>query len=147
MNIPMNSDIKLVFRIDSDAPIAFQKLWKTCMSNFENEFESLNGIRPLLTEWLYYCQLPQNKILPYLDRYEGGIGGDNNQINKQIRPLCDPQQDCRIREDELVLYVLNTDTEIWCYDELLDLIQALCKVFEKQINSIGGIHGYIKIAN
>ena len=31
------------------------------------------------------CKLHKNKNLPYLERVEGGMGGNNNRTDKQIR--------------------------------------------------------------
>lgn len=55
-----------------------------------------------------------------LNRCEGGIGGDNNIINKQIRPSEDnPTEDLlhpRFRKDEVILYVINSQVEKWSFE-------------------------------
>ena len=44
------------------------------------------GIKNLRNnEELLILAIEQNKNIPYLQREEGGIGSDNNLINKQIR--------------------------------------------------------------
>ncbi len=39
----------------------------------------------IINQLLSYCKLESVKKLPYLNRCEGSIGGDNNNINKQLR--------------------------------------------------------------
>ena len=72
--------IRLRFRIDSDAPAKFLKRWLKLKSECEN---GLN--KKIVEEWLKNCKIEIVKTMPYLKRAEGGIGGNNNKMNKQLR--------------------------------------------------------------
>ena len=125
MNILNTHEHKLCFRIDTDAPSDYMNRWKTfkqkCESG-ENEYivEQIKG----------YCKLEKNKNLPYLNRCEGGMGGNNNVIHKQIRfRQIRGKNDYRYLKDNAIIIdrVYNTETEKWTYDELDDLIYAFIK--------------------
>ena len=83
MNLLNTHQHKLVFRIDKDAPPDFSKRWKT----FKNkcEADSVQEKKSIMEKVVSYCKMDSNRILPYLDRCEGGLGGDNNMLHKQIR--------------------------------------------------------------
>lgn len=80
-----------------------------------------------------YCQLQENKNLVWLNRAEGGIGGDNNTIHKQIRfrhifdgLVREPTKhsgDNEIRFNK----IYSTDSEQWSYHELYDLMYGFIK--------------------
>ena len=87
--------------------------------------------------------------MPYLKRYEGGLGGDNNIENKQIR----------FRDYELwskhpnyvdnnIIFdqITNGEKELWTYEELDDIIYG----FIKTANYFMGtecINGSIELKN
>ena len=125
MNILDTHEHKLCFRIDANAPPDYMKRWKT----FKQKCES--GENELIVEQIKgYCKLKQNKNLPYLNRCEGGMGGNNNVIHKQIRFRQDRgENDYRYLKDNAIIIdrVYNTETEKWTYDELDDLIYAFIK--------------------
>jgi len=125
MNILDTHEHKLCFRIDKDAPPDYMKRWKT----FKQKCES--GENELIVEQIKgYCKLKQNKNLPYLNRKEGGMGGNNNIIHKQVR-FRDYNLWSKlpkyIDNDIIIDMVYNTETEKWTYDELDDLIYAFIK--------------------
>ena len=71
---------KLRFSIDKDCPPDYMKRWL----DFKNQCE--NGENRHIVEHVKeLCLLQVNKDLPYLDRCEGGMGGNDNTLNKQIR--------------------------------------------------------------
>ena len=80
MSLPETHNITLRFRIDGDAPKAYVDRWLELKKNCEN-----GNNENIVFFWLENCNLESVKKLPYLKRCEGGIGGNNNLKNKQIR--------------------------------------------------------------
>lgn len=121
---------KLKFRIDKDAPPEYMKRWE----DFKSKCESGDN-KDVVEEMRRHFELPTNKVLPYLDRNEGGLGGDDNHINKQIRfrDYAMWSELPRYVDNDIVMdEISNTETDKWTYDELDDLIQA----FEKVANRV-----------
>ena len=126
---------KLRFSIDKDAPPNYMKRWL----EFKNKCE--NGENRHIVEHVKeLCLLQVNKNLPYLDRCEGGMGGDDNKLNKQIRfrngfrwSKIPSLYDNDIVMDE----ICNTETEKWTYEEMDDLLSAFIKVSEDYVNYEG----------
>jgi len=135
---------KLIFRINSDATKDYVNRWKEIKRHCEN-----GNNKYIVEQMKTYCKLEQNKNIPYLQREEGGIGGDNNSINKQIRfftlfPTCIP---LNYNNKDIVLeQITSTDSEKWTYEELDDLIYAFTKTFNYFINS-DCITGVIEMSN
>ena len=73
MNIFNTHRIWLRFRIDCDADEECMNRW-----NKLNKKSKYGENKYIVKGWLSYCKIPSVKNLPYLDRCEGGIGGDNN---------------------------------------------------------------------
>ncbi len=117
---------KLIYRIDNDVPTNYMNKWKKLKNDCENG-ENKYIIEKMKT----YCKLEQNKTIPYLQRTEGGVGGDNNCVNKQIRfrIFCSYAFPIFNNNDIILDQVINTDTEKWTYEELDDFIYALTKTF------------------
>ena len=126
---------KLRFSIDKDAPPNYMKRWL----EFKNKCE--NGENRHIVEHVKeLCLLQVNKNLPYLERCEGGMGGDDNKLNKQIRfrngfrwSKIPSLYDNDIVMDE----ICNTETEKWTYEEMDDLLAAFIKVSEDYVNYEG----------
>ena len=117
---------KLRFRIDTDAPRVYMNRWKKL------KYDCDNGNNEYIVETMKtYCKLESNKTIPYLHRAEGGFGGDDNRMNKQIRFSLRCWNKCprSITNDIILDQVYNTETEKWTYDELDDIIRALIKTF------------------
>ena len=136
---------KLRFRIDTDAPTDYMNRWKKL------KYDCDNGNNKYIVEKMKtYCKLESNKTLPYLQRTEGGFGGNDNIMNKQIRfRIC--WSKCRYQLDDydndIVLdQVDNTETEKWTYDELDDIIRALTKTFNHFVES-ECVNGVIELSN
>ena len=129
---------KLRFRIDTNAPIDYMNRWKKL------KYDCDNGDNKYIVEKMKtYCKLESNKTLPYLQRTEGGFGGNDNIMNKQIRfRICWSNIDNDIILDQ----VDNTETEKWTYDELDDIIRALTKTFNYFVES-ECVNGVIEISN
>tara|TARA_B100001059_G_C17671425_1_gene494730 strand:+ start:453 stop:902 length:450 start_codon:yes stop_codon:yes gene_type:complete len=131
---------KLRFSIDNDAPNDFMKRWL----DFKNKCESGEN-RHIVEHVKELCLLQVNKDLPYLDRCEGGMGGNDNTLNKQIRfrngPLIPSQYDNDIVLDE----ICSTEMEKWKYEEINDLLFAFIKVSEYYIEGRDCVRGCIEM--
>tara|TARA_B100000401_G_scaffold433670_1_gene372625 strand:- start:1655 stop:2107 length:453 start_codon:yes stop_codon:yes gene_type:complete len=131
----------LRFDLHKDAPDKYIKKWK----DFKEQCES--GNNSIIVEQLKnYCKLDTNKNLPYLIRVEGGLGGQNNSINKQIRfrhfILSDQE-----RDNDIILHeITSTDNEKWTYDELDDLLISFLKTANLFMNS-ECVNGHIQMFN
>ena len=123
MLIPDTHRLKLRFRIDADTPDEFMDEWIQLKNICET---TLINKEYIVNEMLSYCKLESVRKLPYLNRAEGEIGGDNNNINKQMRF----RKDWRIRawEDNNIVLdnITNTSTEQWTLNELNDIIRGFC---------------------
>lgn len=135
----------LVFRIDNDAPEDYMNRWNQLKRDCE---ESDN--KYIIEKMKTYCKLEQNKNAPYLQREEGGIGGGDNTINKQMRfyrllprqvPPLHYNSRCIVLDQ-----ISNTHTEKWTYDELDDLIYAFTKTFNFFVKS-ECVNGFIELSN
>ena len=147
MNIINTHEHRLVFRIDNDAPKEYIKKWKDFKLKCEGgEWENKN----ILEQIKENCKLEENKKLPYLERSEGGLGGNNNIENKQIRfrahrfwsnfPM--------YVDNNIIIIINNSDgkKELWTYDELDDIIYGFIKTANYFIGC-RGINGYIELKN
>ncbi len=96
----------------------------------------------ILNRVRFYAKLSSNKSLPILRREEGGLGGDDNTINKQIRfrsIFCDiVTNNGEIELDQ----ICNTPHEQWTHRELDDLIQAFVLTFN-ELTKCRAVRGYI----
>jgi len=128
MNILDTHIYKLRFKLDSDATEKYiEKLNK-----IKEESETTDN-KYLVEEIKNKCKLESNKNLPYLQRNEGGLGGNNNQNNKQIRFRFNFNS--YKFDDDILLSVLNSDlkNEKWSYEELDDILRSLIKVLNKKM--------------
>jgi hypothetical protein len=148
MNIPSIDNFSIKFTIkNNNIPIGFLNKWIELKNIFENDNFQLN--ETLISTWLKQCELESNKNLPYLNRANHGIGGNNNSLNKQIRFMEYKQQKyyTRIRKINkytiFIPYVYNTENEKWKHEELDDLINAFIK-FASGYTNINNINGCLK---
>ena len=82
MQLSQDRNIQLRFSIDQKAPQEYRKRWddvNLIIGRYCNERIQL------LDFWKSQMKLSSNKSLPILDRSEGGLGGNNNQTDKQVR--------------------------------------------------------------
>jgi len=141
MNILDTHIYKLRFKLDFDATEKYIKKW----NKIKKESETTNN-EYLVEEIKNNCKLESNKNLPYLQRNEGGLGGDNNQNNKQIRFRFNFNS--YKFDDDILLSVLNSDlkNEKWSYEELDDILRSFIKVLNKKM-SCECVNGCIEIFN
>jgi hypothetical protein len=137
---------KLRFRIDADASEEYMNRWKKLKYKCE-EGDNMYVIEKMKS----YCKLESNRDLPYLQRSEGGIGGNDNIKNKQLRFRM-VMNDWRLyipsyMDNDIVFdQIYNTDTEKWSYEELDDLIYALTKTFNYFVEG-EMVNGVIEMTN
>lgn len=141
MNILDTHTYKLRFKLDFDAPNKYIEEW----NKIKKESETTNN-KYFVEEIKSNCKLESNKNLPYLERVEGGLGGNNNQINKQIRFIFNFNS-CKLYND-ILLNVLNSDlkNEKWTYVELDDILRSFIIVLNKRM-SCECVNGCIEIYN
>jgi hypothetical protein len=132
MFLPENTHmIHLRFKLDSDAPKEYINRWlklKSICESGEN--------KEIVEDWLENCQIESVKKLPYLNRCEGGIGGDNNVENKQIRfREKEPEYSWKIDNDIVFDNIISGENEKWTLDELDDLIRGFRRIANKYVKS------------
>jgi len=137
---------KLRFRIDADAPVDYMNRWKKLKKDCESGDNAY-----VLEKMKTYCRLESNITIPHLQRAEGGIGGDSNIKNKQIRfrRHMKYMNLSRYKDNDIILdQVTNADdqTEKWTYQELDDIIRALIKTFNYFVES-ECVNGVIELIN
>jgi len=141
---------RLVFNLDGNAPEKYIKNW----NEFKIKCESGNN-KHIVEQIKEYSKLEINKNIPYLEREEGGLGGDNNGIHKQIRfrHICKGEQFNGgnipyYKKDTNIIFneIISTDIEKWTYNELDDLIYAFIKTANYNIGA-DYVSGYIELIN
>lgn len=99
----------LIFRCDKYS-VSFQ--------NFKDRL--LEG--KLNQMWRRHMRMLSNRKLPDLDRCEGGMGGDNNTCNRQMRyPIA-----CLSTTRSIKVRLINPpeSNDVWTDDEIEDLMQS-----------------------
>ena len=142
---------RLVFNLDGDAPEKYIKKW----NKIKTECESGDN-QHIVEQIKEYSKLEKIKNMPYLKMAEGGLGGDNNIIHKQIRfrHIFEGQQfnggniPYYKKNDNHIIFneIVSKEIEKWSYNELDDLIYA----FIKTANNYMGtkcVSGYIELIN
>jgi hypothetical protein len=129
--------------MDKNSPSEFMKRWDKFKTKCENG-DNKQIVKKLKT----YCKLEINRELPYLERAEGGLGGNDNLTNKQIRfrkhkiSFGKPSDD-----NDIILHeIISTKNEKWTYDELDDLLSAFIKTANFFVKA-DCVNGYIAILN
>jgi hypothetical protein len=148
MNILDTHLHKLRLKIDNDAPPEYVKRW----NNFKKSCEE--GDNEYIVQQIKdSCKLNINKNLPYLNRWEGGLGGNNNLVNKQIRfRYFGSKSDRSIndgswKDNDIVLtQITSTEEERWTYEELDDLMYGFIKTANYKVQG-ECINGVIEMVN
>jgi hypothetical protein len=124
-------NVKLRFNIYIDAPRQYVTKWLKLKEKCESG-EKEN--KQIVYEWLSYCNNPSIKKMPFLKRLEGGIGGDCNYTNKQLRfrqllPFRQTYPSYTIDDKNIVIEdITSTEQEKWTIEELDDLILGFIKM-------------------
>lgn len=82
MQFPPNERVQIHFYLHKDTPPEYQKYWNEVLAMIDGYGPDRNEE---LNFWQSFMKLDSNKRLPILNRSEGGLGGDNNKTDKQIR--------------------------------------------------------------
>ena len=144
IDINKNSTNMIIkFTIDNNAPKDFIKLWKELKNKCETWTKN-DCRKEIINSWLKYCKIETNKNLPFLDRCELSIGGNDNIKNKQIRFRQRVEQKSFSDNDIIIDQIYNTDYEKWTFQELHDIINAFKVYASNYINLKGGINGSIE---
>ena len=143
LNINNNSNMIIRFKLDNDAPEDFILKWIELKNKCET-WTKTDTRKETIESWLKYCKISTNKNLPFLDRSELGIGGNDNNKYKQIRFRQRIEQKPFDDNDIVIDQIYNTDHEKWNLEELHDLINAFNMFAEDYMNSKGGINGFIE---
>lgn len=141
-----------VFNLDGDSSEKYIKKW----NKFKKECESGDN-QHIVEQIKEYSKLEKIKNMPYLKREEGGLGGDNNKIHKQIRfrHFFKGQQlnggnqyNHNQKDDTYIIFneIVSTDIEKWAYNELDDLIYAFIKTANYYMGT-NCVSGYIELIN
>lgn len=139
MEISKSHIHKLVFYIDPDINKKYFDNWK----KLKTECESGEN-KHIYDQIRYLCHNSTNKNMPYLEKVEGGFGGHNNLINKQIRFRS--WMECIYLKDNKIIFEVSksTDIEKWTYDELDDFVQSFIQVANNNIG-VDCVKGYIEL--
>ena len=132
-----NFIVKLEFNLDMFSPMEYQQKWKILKKNIEFMEISLEDRNNLLLEVKNYCILEINKNLPLLKRVEGGLGGDLNINDKQLRFLLNHNKYKFPNENNtIIINMFNSDNndDKWTLDELSDLINAFVETFNNYMD-------------
>ena len=145
-----NFSTYLKFYLYLDAPSNHLDKWNSIryrLLPFCKDTNKSLSITPndIFNKWKSYCLLESNRKLPLQDRYyEGDPVGDNNQINKQIRPV-EPYKliGCWIEtgeyymglKGEIRMKVIDGDDEKWTLEEIRDLLNAFVKTCDYYLSS------------
>ena len=134
---------KMKFMLHTDAPEALASKWRQMKALCEGE--NTQEKEAFVWSWLRNCKRDDVRALPYLKRWEGGIGGDNNQYHKQIRFVMTHQWVGWRQSNDIEFFIYNTPDQQWTYGELQDLMKG----FVEQANiDIGGrycVDGFITL--
>lgn len=130
MSIPDTHIINLRFKIDGDASQEYIDKW------LKLKFKCENGEnKEIVEDWLYNCKLQSVKNMPYLNRCEGGIGGDNNLINKQLRFREKQLYSMYIDNDIVIDNIISSEQEKWILEELDDLIRGFRRIANNYVGA------------
>lgn len=153
MNIMDTHQHRLIFAIDKDAPKNYMDRWEKFKSKCESGESGLSEPGPnkyILEQMKEYCKLEKNKKLPYLQRTEGGLGGDDNEENKQIRfrdMILWSKSPQHIDNNIIMDQITNGKNEKWTYGELDDIIYGFVNYINDQIMGCECVDGFIELKN
>jgi hypothetical protein len=122
--------IQLRFKIDSNSPQEYINRWLNLKSICES-----GENKEIVKDWLYNCKLQSVKNMPYLNRCEGGIGGDNNHINKQLRFREKAFYSMYINNDIVIDNIISGENEKWVLEELDDLIHGFRRIANNYVGA------------
>lgn len=137
----MDKNITLSFQCNPRIPERYIEKWILIKKNIEERGGGYLVKEDIYNIWRGFCELDSNKNLPDLHGHEGGIGGDDNRTDKQMRFGVDNSG-----YNFITISVSHPDLgpSKWTFPELTDLVQA----FVKTLNQLMGdtvCCGFIKV--
>jgi len=135
---------KMRFRLDKCAPPKWVSRWNELKQDCED-----GENKHIVEQIKHFCKLYSNKNLPYLERAEGGMGGGNNTIHKQIRFRWYISKTHRSwdRDNDIVLdQICGTEQEQWTYEELDDIIHGFVNMANSRLHETC-VTGCIELEN
>lgn len=154
------SDLTLRFVLHADSPPTARRKWKTLRSLLHTDFRAREcdderqqqKRQQFVSDWVQHCTLESNRLLPFLNRVECGIGNTNNSTSKQLRfKKFYSYEMIRTPDDTIVInQILNGDDgtgEQWNASELADLMNAFCRSASILVGSPGAncVNGYMEV--
>lgn len=124
---------QLRFRINSDAPSHYLDLFKKLKYEIEcknNEYISF------ITKEKFKLEINEN--IPILRRIERGFD-DNEQICYQLFEK-------NIYDNDIIIYIQNSNIEKWSYEELDDIVLSFIKLCNNYMNT-QCVNGCIELIN
>jgi hypothetical protein len=112
---------QLHFYLDQDAPPAYRRKWRKFCKKMYSDIEWQQRIVQI---WMDHHQEATGERFPWLDRCEGGIGGNNNTTDKQLR-----FHQSLFRCD-ICMLVCDPDTKSWDRETLAHLVRSFCLACE-----------------
>ena len=131
----------LRFRLYSDAPPKFRALYKQAYDDIVSDDKK--RFNPYLHMWIGLLdeeQIGTNIDRQYLNRAEGGIGGDDNRQNRQIRfatARSMEHQTSFLKFGEITLRAEPSDNKRckWNIEELVQFGEKFKEVLESSVGS------------
>lgn len=129
------------YRQHTDAPRSFRRAYKRLFHQVTVE----HNYTPLLEAWsrqLTAKELGRAKDRELLNRHEGGLGGNSNTKDRQIR-LCHARNpSCEYHEFVLEFIPSDDGTEVWPFE----LVQAFGECLHDLLQRVGGGIDYYVVA-
>ena len=150
MNLLDTHSHRLVFRLAEHAPEKQVRKWNELKTRCES-----GDNKQIIEQMKQYCKLEINRNMPYLEREEGGLGGNDNKIHKQIRlrhvSMGQQFDEGLVRhrtEHTNIVFneITSTGIEKWTYNELDDLIYAFIRMANYSVGA-NCVSGHIELTD
>jgi hypothetical protein len=132
----------LEFTLNYDASEDYINRWQEIWTKLYDWQNNINYNTHLFHEWTSNCKIDSNKNLKILNKYEGGLGGNINEKNKQLRieRLCNDININNIKKlhkclpIKICFFDSWNKNEVWTIDELTDLIRSFIISLNNKLN-------------
>jgi hypothetical protein len=109
------------------------KITEKCKNNFRGMIKSEKyKTSEFLLKVVKNCNLESNKKLPLLNRTEGGLGGDSNTENKQLR-FFENYNIKNMKSIRIILYNSYNEKEIWTNEEIYDFTASFVEILNLEL--------------
>ena len=128
--LPQRFDIEIRFNIEENAPDNYKNNWIKYVNNINIKKDFCNTLCIRAKELM---NIYSNKELPLLNRLEGGLGGDSNITDKQMRFTIFFRSEKSEYFITLFPYNSSNGEDKWTFEKLGDIIQSFESVFNKDM--------------